>query len=103
MNPKQVRLVNVDGASFDPNGPPPRLGPNDPLYRGHIEIEIWEPSSDGDDGVRLSAQLPQFIPVSPDATEEASQAKLREYLELILAGVERARASLIGSINGLDA
>ena len=69
-------------------GPPPRMGPDDAAYQGHLEIELWNPSDQYDDGLRMSVQLPNPATGSTDEV-------VRQTHEFALAAIDRLRPRLL--------
>ena len=69
-------------------GAPPRMGPDDAAYLGHLEIELWNPSDQYDDGLRMSVQLPN--PATGSTDEVARQTH-----EFALAAIDRLRPRLL--------
>ena len=69
-------------------GPPPRMGPDDAAYQGHLEIELWEPSDQYDDGLRMSVILP--TPATGSIDEVARQTD-----EFALEAIDRLRPRLL--------
>lgn len=69
-------------------GPPPRMGADDAAYQGHLEIELWNPSDQYDDGVRMSVQLPNLATGSTDEV-------VRQTHEFALAAIDRLRPRLL--------
>lgn len=69
-------------------GPPPRMGPDNAAYQGHLEIELWNPSDQHDDGLRMSVQLPNSPTGSIDDIA-------RQTNEFALAAIDRLRPRLL--------
>ena len=72
-------------------GPPPRMGPDDAAYQGHLEIELWNPSDQYDDGLRMSVQLPNPATGSTDEV-------VRQTHEFALAAIDRLRPRLLRAL-----
>ena len=67
---------------------PPRMGPRDAAYQGHLEIELWASSDQHDDGVRMSVNFP--TPPTGSIDEVARQTH-----EFALEAIDRLRPRLL--------